>query len=197
MENAFKTIIKKLSESDIFVTRLFLSFSFFFFFSFSTPHTFVVRNSSKMAASQPQENPHGKLLKTLEVDGKEYKYYSIPDLNDPRIGFLFSFFFFFLSFFSRHTKTNQPAYSHFFFLFLFLFLKNGSLDHLPYCIRILLECAIRNCDEYRFTSKHVETILNWGETQGKEEIPFLPSRVILQDFTFVFLFCFLVESCLG
>eukprot|EP00008_Paramoeba_atlantica_P003603 CAMPEP_0201486058 /NCGR_PEP_ID=MMETSP0151_2-20130828/10110_1 /ASSEMBLY_ACC=CAM_ASM_000257 /TAXON_ID=200890 /ORGANISM="Paramoeba atlantica, Strain 621/1 / CCAP 1560/9" /LENGTH=898 /DNA_ID=CAMNT_0047870465 /DNA_START=37 /DNA_END=2730 /DNA_ORIENTATION=+ len=94
-----------------------------------------------MAASQPQENPHGKLLKTLEVDGKEYKYYSIPDLNDPRI------------------------------------------DHLPYCIRILLECAIRNCDEYRFTSKHVETILNWGETQGKEEIPFLPSRVILQDFT--------------
>ena len=59
----------------------------------------------------------------------------------------------------------------------------NSVDEIPYCIRILLECAVRNCDEYRFKKGDVETILNWKDTQGDAEIPFLPARVILQDFT--------------
>lgn len=55
---------------------------------------------------------------------------------------------------------------------------------LPYSIRILLESAVRNCDEFQVTSKDVKNILNWPETQKNEvEIPFLPSRVLLQDFT--------------
>jgi aconitate hydratase len=57
-------------------------------------------------------------------------------------------------------------------------------DRLPYCIRVLFESAVRNCDEFIVTSKDVKNILNWPDTQHNEvEIPFLPSRVILQDFT--------------
>jgi aconitase A len=55
---------------------------------------------------------------------------------------------------------------------------------LPYSIRVLLESAIRNCDDFSVKEKDVETILNWKETsQLDAEIPFRPARVVLQDFT--------------
>ena len=55
------------------------------------------------------------------------------------------------------------------------------LDRLPYSIRVLLESAVRNCDEFHVTKKDVETILDWNDIQLKEtEISFKPSRVILQ-----------------
>ena len=55
---------------------------------------------------------------------------------------------------------------------------------LPYSIRVLLESAIRNCDEFNITKEHVEKILDWKNNAGKKvEIPFKPARVILQDFT--------------
>ena len=61
----------------------------------------------------------------------------------------------------------------------------GSLvDSLPISIRVLLESALRNCDEFNIKKSHVETILNWEESQKKDiEIPFKPARVLLQDFT--------------
>lgn len=56
---------------------------------------------------------------------------------------------------------------------------------LPYSIRVILESAVRNCDESQITSKDIKNILNWPEThRNNVEIPFLPSRVILQDFTY-------------
>ncbi|XP_030050090.1 cytoplasmic aconitate hydratase [Microcaecilia unicolor] len=55
---------------------------------------------------------------------------------------------------------------------------------LPFSIRVLLEAAVRNCDEFLVKRKDVENILNWSVTQHKNvEVPFRPSRVILQDFT--------------
>jgi aconitate hydratase len=55
---------------------------------------------------------------------------------------------------------------------------------LPFSIRVLLECALRNCDEFNIKSEDVEKILNWQENYQKDiEIPFKPARVILQDFT--------------
>lgn len=55
---------------------------------------------------------------------------------------------------------------------------------LPYSIRILLETAIRNCDDFYVKPSDVENILNWQHTSSKEiEIPFNPARVLLQDFT--------------
>jgi len=57
-------------------------------------------------------------------------------------------------------------------------------DKLPYSVRILLESAIRNCDEFHIHKKDVENILDWACTRDMSvEIPFKPARVILQDFT--------------
>ncbi len=58
------------------------------------------------------------------------------------------------------------------------------LDRLPYSIRILLESAMRNCDGFQVTPDHVYGILDWEKNRSLGvEIPFKPSRVILQDFT--------------
>lgn len=55
---------------------------------------------------------------------------------------------------------------------------------LPFSIRVLLESAVRNCDEFNVKKADVETILNWEKNaENMVEIPFKPARVILQDFT--------------
>jgi aconitase A len=60
---------------------------------------------------------------------------------------------------------------------------------LPYSIRVLLESAVRNCDDFYVYQSDVEKILDWEVNQSRSvEIPFKPSRVILQDFTYVNLF---------
>uniref|UniRef100_A0A0D6QVW4 aconitate hydratase n=1 Tax=Araucaria cunninghamii TaxID=56994 RepID=A0A0D6QVW4_ARACU len=63
-------------------------------------------------------------------------------------------------------------------------LNDPRTDKLPYSIRILLESAIRNCDNFQVTKEDVEKILDWENNAPKQvEIPFKPARVILQDFT--------------
>ena len=60
----------------------------------------------------------------------------------------------------------------------------ASVSRLPYSIKILLEAALRQCDGFEITRDDVERIANWSpETAGKSEIPFKPSRVVMQDFT--------------
>lgn len=61
---------------------------------------------------------------------------------------------------------------------------NGlSTASLPYSIRILLEGALRNHDGFLITEDDVRRIAGWTPTGERSEIPFRPSRVILQDFT--------------
>jgi len=49
---------------------------------------------------------------------------------------------------------------------------------------VLLESAVRNCDDFSVKEDDVEKILNWVESSNQDvEIPFRPARVILQDFT--------------
>ncbi|WRX29092.1 Aconitase/3-isopropylmalate dehydratase large subunit [Theobroma cacao] len=63
-------------------------------------------------------------------------------------------------------------------------LNDPRIDRLPYSIRILLESAIRNCDNFQVTKDDVEKIVDWENTSPKQvEIPFKPARVLLQDFT--------------
>ncbi|XP_013409790.1 cytoplasmic aconitate hydratase isoform X4 [Lingula anatina] len=62
--------------------------------------------------------------------------------------------------------------------------QDSRYEKLPFSIRVLLESAVRNCDEFQVKKQDVENILNWQENQEKNvEIPFRPARVILQDFT--------------
>ena len=58
-----------------------------------------------------------------------------------------------------------------------------NLAKLPCTIRVLLEAALRKCDGFLVTQEDVERIAAWSPTQTPAEIPFMPSRVILQDFT--------------
>ena len=51
-------------------------------------------------------NPFKHLESEIQVDGKSYKYFSLPGLRDPRV------------------------------------------EKLPFSIRVLLESALRNCDEF-------------------------------------------------
>ena len=72
--------------------------------------------------------------------------------------------------------------------FKYLDLKKLSKKHpeiikLPFSIRILLENAIRNFDDFSITKGHINTIINWKHNQGKKDIPYSPSRVLMQDFT--------------
>ncbi|WP_223700040.1 aconitate hydratase AcnA [Sutcliffiella deserti] len=62
--------------------------------------------------------------------------------------------------------------------------KLGDVSRLPYSIKVLLESVLRQVDGRVITKEHVENLVKWG-TDGQKEIdvPFKPSRVILQDFT--------------
>ena len=64
--------------------------------------------------------------------------------------------------------------------FPFLMCFYCATDSLPYSIRVLLESAVRNCDEYNVLSSDVEKIMDWVKNSQKEvDIPFKPARVIL------------------
>src|SRR5690349_2123389 len=55
---------------------------------------------------------------------------------------------------------------------------------LPFSLRVLLENLLRREDGRSVTRDHVESVLAWNPTRPPErEIPFMPARVILQDFT--------------
>ena len=59
-----------------------------------------------------------------------------------------------------------------------------DLNKLPISIRIVLESILRNCDEKKITSLHIENLAKWQpKALRSEEIPFIVSRVVLQDFT--------------
>jgi aconitate hydratase len=60
----------------------------------------------------------------------------------------------------------------------------GQIDKLPYSIRVLLESVLRNCDGKTVTEEDVKNLAAWNAASpAKVEIPYKPSRVVLQDFT--------------
>ncbi len=60
----------------------------------------------------------------------------------------------------------------------------GRVSRLPFSIRILLEAVLRNCDGYVVSEQDVHNLANWDAAKPAEvEIPFMPARVVLQDFT--------------
>jgi len=59
-----------------------------------------------------------------------------------------------------------------------------SVKRLPYSIRILVENLLRNCDGRKVKEEDVLNALNWDpKAKIRPEIPFMPARVVMQDFT--------------
>src|SRR5512143_826409 len=59
-----------------------------------------------------------------------------------------------------------------------------NLDRLPFSIRVMLENVVRNEDGYIVTADDVRTMAGWDARNPQQvEIPFLPARVVMQDFT--------------
>lgn len=62
--------------------------------------------------------------------------------------------------------------------------KHGfNIKKMPFSIRILLENALRNFDDFAITRENIETLLNWKPEASDKDIPFKPARVLMQDFT--------------
>jgi aconitate hydratase len=60
----------------------------------------------------------------------------------------------------------------------------AELDRLPFSIRILLENALRHAGRGVVSEDHVRQLAGWHrEGAARTEIPFMPARVVLQDFT--------------
>ncbi|NMO98081.1 aconitate hydratase AcnA [Paenibacillus lemnae] len=83
--------------------------------------------------------------RSLEVGGKNYRYFSLQALEEQGL---------------------------------------GSVSKLPFSIRVLLEAAVRQFDGRAITEDHVKQLTQWTENRdANKEIPFIPARIVLQDFT--------------
>ncbi len=76
----------------------------------------------------------------------------------------------------RYRFVDLTSYSHAF---------GKPLRRLPYSLRILLEGVLRNADKKGFESKAAAAILDWEPQTNytRRAVPFLPARVLMQDFT--------------
>ncbi|WP_321528120.1 aconitate hydratase AcnA [Sedimenticola selenatireducens] len=62
--------------------------------------------------------------------------------------------------------------------------KRYAIERLPFSLRILLENLLRHGSEIFVTDEDVEFLANWDpQAEPTQEIAFVPSRVLLQDFT--------------
>lgn len=59
----------------------------------------------------------------------------------------------------------------------------GKVSKLPFSIKVLLEAAVRQFDGRGITKEHVKQLATWADGREDKEIPFIPARIVLQDFT--------------
>ncbi|MDF2530275.1 MAG: aconitate hydratase 1, partial [Gammaproteobacteria bacterium] len=63
-------------------------------------------------------------------------------------------------------------------------LTGKKMSRLPYSIRVLVENMLRNIDGKKVKETDVLKVLNWkASDKNRDEIPFMPARVVMQDFT--------------
>ena len=58
-----------------------------------------------------------------------------------------------------------------------------KLDRLPFSIRVMLESVLRQCNEKEITHQDVINVAAWQPNAERSSMPFLPGRVVMQDFT--------------
>ncbi len=62
--------------------------------------------------------------------------------------------------------------------------KQGfPMGRLPFSIKVMLESVLRREDGAIVTAEHVKALARWNGRGGEREFPFMPARVLLQDFT--------------
>jgi aconitate hydratase len=60
----------------------------------------------------------------------------------------------------------------------------GDIERMPFSVKVLLESLLRNEDGFVVTADDVRKLAAYDpRSPGKDEVPFLPARVVLQDFT--------------
>ena len=57
----------------------------------------------------------------------------------------------------------------------------SNVDKLPFSIKVLLEAVLREHDGYAVNDKDIDHLANYNAKDPQGEIPFKPSRVVLQD----------------
>ncbi|MDP4098297.1 aconitate hydratase AcnA [Paenibacillus sp. P96] len=91
------------------------------------------------------EKDQFSIARSLEVNGKSYRYYSLKVLEEQ---------------------------------------GESGVTKLPFSIKVLLEAALRQFDGHAITEEHVKQLTKWAEERdANKEIPFIPARIVLQDFT--------------
>lgn len=89
----------------------------------------------------------------MKVGPKQYKYFSLPDLKDKRLGKYLLKNYKKIKIYLKNNIDN--------IIFFYINKINVKIETLPYSIRVLLECALRNCDEFNIKKADVEKILAW------------------------------------
>ena len=60
----------------------------------------------------------------------------------------------------------------------------AAVSKLPFSLKVLLESVLRRCDGRLIAAADVTNLAKWRPTDpGTSEVPFMPARVLLQDFT--------------
>ncbi|MDQ2691406.1 MAG: aconitate hydratase AcnA, partial [Chloroflexota bacterium] len=59
----------------------------------------------------------------------------------------------------------------------------ATLHKIPFSVRIVLEAALRQCNDREIEQSDVKNIAMWRHKGMRPAIPFLPARVVMQDFT--------------
>ncbi len=88
------------------------------------------------------------------------------------------------SFGTRGTLTSAGGAVDYFSLPQLAKALGADLDRLPFSIRILLENVLRNEDGHLVREGDVRALASWEAEQSRApEVPYMPARVLLQDFT--------------
>src|SRR5258708_31019949 len=63
---------------------------------------------------------------------------------------------------------------------------SSRISRLPVSLRIVLESVLRHCDGKKVTEEHVRQLAGWKPNAPRtDEIPFVLSRILLQDLTVI------------
>src|SRR5215467_6110066 len=61
--------------------------------------------------------------------------------------------------------------------------KIGTVDRLPFSLKVLLENLLRHEDGRFVQADDIPALASWDPSNGEKEVSFMPARVLLQDFT--------------